>query len=48
MEQRRIEQEEKDAAMAKALVESPESSDSSFDEEILAAIAKAHNPIVDI
>lgn len=47
-ERRRIEQEEKDAAMAKALVESPSSSDSSFDEQILAAIAKAHNPIADV
>ena len=47
-ERRRIEQEEKDAAIAKALVESPSSSDSSFDEQILAAIAKAHNPIADV
>jgi hypothetical protein len=34
--------------MAKALVESPQSSDSSFDDEILAAIEKANKPIVDL
>lgn len=43
-EQKRIEQEEKDAALALALQNSSssDSSDSSVDEEILAAIAKAN------